>query len=253
MASDRPQSPFAGKFDFSERPPVRTLSPDEITRQLAEHRLYLETEWRQGHRANFAAADLTGHDFSRLNLRGIKMDRALLKGADFIGTRLQRANLIGAILKKARLDEADLSGARLSGANLVLASLENACLAKAEMEFAVMAKAVLPGACLRGADLSGVLLDGAVLIRADLREANLRGAGLRDARLDGTDLRMRVWVARFLSGPRCAPPICAGPTCVWQGSMAPICPTPISAEPKACRRRKSIGHAATAPQGCPKV
>jgi hypothetical protein len=133
----RPQSPFAGKLDFSARPPVRRLSPEEIERQLAEHRLYLETAWRQGHRANFASADLTGRDFSGLNLRGIRMDRALLKGADFSGARLQRANLIGAILEAARFDDADLAGARLSGANLISASLENACLAKADMEFAL--------------------------------------------------------------------------------------------------------------------
>ena len=187
--TERPQSPFAGKFDFSARPPVRTLSPDEIERQLAAHRLYLETEWRQGHRANFASADLTGRVFSGLNLRGIKMDRTLLRGADFTRAGLQRANLIGAILEEARLDDADLSGARLGGANLVSARLENACLAKVEMEFALLAKAVLRGARLRGADMSGVLLDDAVLSQADLREANLRGAGLRGARLDEADLR----------------------------------------------------------------
>src|SRR6516165_10867678 len=158
--ADRPQSPFAGQLDFSARPPVRKLSPEEIERQLAGHRLYLETEWRQGHRANFASADLTGRDFSGLNLRGIKMDRALLKGADFSSTRLQRANLIGALLEEARLDEADLSGARLSGAKLVSARLENACLAKVEMEFALLPKAVLRAACLQGADMSGALLDG---------------------------------------------------------------------------------------------
>ena len=71
--SDRPRSPFAGLADFSTRPPVRVLSADEIEQMLAEHRLYLETEWRQGHRANFASADLSGQDFSGLNLRGIKM------------------------------------------------------------------------------------------------------------------------------------------------------------------------------------
>src|SRR5689334_12812140 len=109
--ADLPRSPFAGKVDFSPRAPVRALSTDEIERQLAEHRLYLETEWRQGHRANFASADLTGRDFSGLSLRGIKMDRALLKGADFTRAGLQRANLIGAVLEEARLDDADLSGA----------------------------------------------------------------------------------------------------------------------------------------------
>src|ERR1700736_769645 len=81
--SDRPQSPFAGMADFSVRTPLRVLSPDEMERMPAEPRLYLETEYHQGPRANFSSADLTGRDFSGLNLRGIKMDRALLSGARF--------------------------------------------------------------------------------------------------------------------------------------------------------------------------
>ena len=76
---------------------------DEIERMLAEHRLYLETEYHHGHRANFSSADLTGRDFSGLNLRGIKMDRAVLRGADFTGAHLQSANLIGAILQRGVL------------------------------------------------------------------------------------------------------------------------------------------------------
>src|SRR6266446_10215941 len=136
---DRPRSPFAGMADLSVRTPVRVLSPDEIERMLAKHRLYLETEYHEGHRANFASADLTGRDFSGLNLRGVKMDRALLRGANFSGAHLQRANLVGAILQEARFDRSDLSRAGLSGAYLVSASLENACLAKADMEFAMMA------------------------------------------------------------------------------------------------------------------
>jgi uncharacterized protein YjbI with pentapeptide repeats len=111
---DRPQSPFAGMADLSARTPVRVLSSDKIERMLAEHRLYLETEYHQGHRANFSSTDLTGRDFSGLNLRGIKMDRAVLKGADFCGAHLQSANLIGAILQEACFDRADLSRARLS-------------------------------------------------------------------------------------------------------------------------------------------
>jgi hypothetical protein len=51
---DRPRSPFAGMADLSDRTPVRVLSPVEIERLLAEHRLYLETEYHEGHRANFA-------------------------------------------------------------------------------------------------------------------------------------------------------------------------------------------------------
>src|SRR5712664_2231101 len=136
-ASDMKRSLFAGMADVSARAHVRMLSRDEIEQMLAAHRLYLETEYHQGHRANFASADLSGQDFSGLNLRGIKMDRAVLRGADFTRAQLQRANLIGVISPEARFDRADLTGARLSGANLVSASLDDACLAKAEMEFAL--------------------------------------------------------------------------------------------------------------------
>jgi uncharacterized protein YjbI with pentapeptide repeats len=47
------------------------------------------------------AADLARRDFSGLNLRGVKMDRALLSGADFTGAHLQSANLVGAIAERA--------------------------------------------------------------------------------------------------------------------------------------------------------
>src|SRR5438045_4917978 len=117
--SDRPRSPFAGMADFAARTPVRVLSPDEIEQMLASHRLYVETEYHEGHRANFSSADLTGRDFSGLKLRGIKMDRAVLRGADFSGADLQSANLIGAMLQEARFDRADLSGARMRVANRV--------------------------------------------------------------------------------------------------------------------------------------
>ena len=105
--------------DLSAQRPVRELSPDEIEQMLALHRLYLETEYHEGHRANFSSTDLTGRDFSGLNLRGIKMDRAVLRGADLTGARLQSANLIGAMLQEARFDKAHSSRARLSGANFV--------------------------------------------------------------------------------------------------------------------------------------
>ena len=100
--SDRPRSPFAGMADFSARTPVRELSTDEVEQMLASHLLYLNTEYHEGHRANFSSIDLNGRDFSGLNLRGIKMDRALLKGADFTGANLQR-----------EFDRLDLAGGAL--------------------------------------------------------------------------------------------------------------------------------------------
>ena len=64
--SDLPRSPFAGMADLADRKPVRVLSHDEIERMLGGHRLYLETEYYEGHRANFASADLSRQDFSGL-------------------------------------------------------------------------------------------------------------------------------------------------------------------------------------------
>src|SRR5437899_12698349 len=94
--TDRPRSPFAGMADFSARPPVRMLSRDEIEQMLAAHRLYLETEYHQGHRANFASADLSGQDVSGLNLRGIKMYRAVLRAADFTRALICRGQISSA-------------------------------------------------------------------------------------------------------------------------------------------------------------
>jgi len=102
--SNTPRSPFAGRLDFSVPRPVRALLPDEIERMLAAHRLYVETERRQGRRADFGSTDLSGVSFSGFNLRRIKMDRAVLRGADFTGAHLERANMIGAIMLHARLE-----------------------------------------------------------------------------------------------------------------------------------------------------
>src|SRR5260221_10775353 len=137
---DKYRVPLAGLTKSSARAGPPMLSRDEIEQILAAHWLYLESERRQGCRANFGSADLTGVDFSGLNLRRVKMDRAVLRGANFTRACLQGANLVGATLHQACLDSADLSGARLSGANLVSARLENACLLHADMEFGVMAK-----------------------------------------------------------------------------------------------------------------
>src|SRR5215471_14485332 len=145
--SDRPRSPFAGMANLAERKPVRVLSRDEIEQMLALHRLYLETEYHKGHRANFASADLTGRDFSGLDLRGVKMDRVVLRAPIspelICGVAIRRDRTAG-VLRPC----GSVPGARLSGANLVSASFENICLARTEMEFALMADAVLRGAFL---------------------------------------------------------------------------------------------------------
>src|SRR5258708_33153272 len=108
--SERPRSPFAGKFDFSPRAAPRVLSLDEIGRILAAHLLYVETERRQGRRADFASADLSGMDFSALDLRRAHMAHAPRTTASLPRAHLARANHIGATLRQARAECARSSG-----------------------------------------------------------------------------------------------------------------------------------------------
>src|SRR3954447_4722838 len=100
--SDLPRSPFAGMIGSSASSEPRILSRDQVEQILSAHRLYVETERRQGRRADFGSADLSELNFSGLNLRRAKMDHAVLKGADFTRAQLQRANFIGALLPQAR-------------------------------------------------------------------------------------------------------------------------------------------------------
>jgi hypothetical protein len=74
---DRPRSPFAASTDFSARPPLRGLAHEEIEQILAAHRLYPDTERREGRRANFASANLSGMGFSSLRrvVRGPRSSR----------------------------------------------------------------------------------------------------------------------------------------------------------------------------------
>ena len=111
---------------------LRRVSREELAQILTVHRLYLETNRRQGKRGNLAATDLAGHDFSDAVLRRMKLDHALLRSANLAGADLRQANLVGSDLEHACLTRADLGGARISGANLEGAQLEGAVLIAAD-------------------------------------------------------------------------------------------------------------------------
>ena len=87
----------------SELPPLREVSPEDLQRILEAHRKWVESEGKEGQRA-----DLSGGNLQGATLRG-----ANLQGAFLIGAKLQEANLFG-----AELQEADLGGAKLQEADL---------------------------------------------------------------------------------------------------------------------------------------
>ena len=150
---------------------------------LKEHQLWLESNGRNGKKADLSNKNLIGADLEGANLRG-----ANLRGANLIG-----ANLIGANLREANLIEAYLIGAYLIGANLreaslIEASLIEASLIEANLREANLRGANLKGAYLRGANLRGANLEGAYLERANLIGADLEGTNLNTQFLGSADL-----------------------------------------------------------------
>ncbi len=105
-------------------PPV---PPEKLQEILAAHRKWVESEGKEGERANLSRAKLR-----EANLSGANLSRAYLPRADLSRADLSRADLTGAHLPRADLPRANLSGANLQGANLGLANLQGANLSGAE-------------------------------------------------------------------------------------------------------------------------
>lgn len=171
---------------------------------------------RNGSRATL---DLSSTRLCGANLRGARLDDALLVGAqldyaDLTGARLREANLAGArlsnaVLKdadlgharlmKAQLDYAEMVGADLSSANLIKAYLEgaemceatldNASLDRAHLQHADLADAELEHAELTGAHLEAANLTGAHFDHANLKDGHLERADLSSAHFDAADMR----------------------------------------------------------------
>ena len=165
---------------------------------LKEHQLWLESNGRNGKKADLSNKNLIGADLEGANLRGADLRGADLEGANLRGANLRGANLIGANLIGANLREANLIeayligayliGAYLIGANLREASLIEASLIEASLIEANLRGANLKGAYLRGANLRGANLEGAYLERANLIGADLEGTNLNTQFLGSADL-----------------------------------------------------------------
>ncbi len=167
--------------ETQDRPPLRYLlrevSPEELEKILEAHRKWVESEGKEGKRADLFAANLPGINLFRANLQGADLDLANLQGAALGGANLQNADL----------HQANLQGANLSSANLQGAFLSRANFQGAALDFANLQKAALSEANFQGADL-----DLANLQEADLRGAYLQGAALLFANLQGADLRYHI-------------------------------------------------------------
>ena len=98
---------------------------------LARHKIWLDSDGREGYRANLA-----DRDFSGAALCNLTFEKANLRGADFRGADLRNANLRDTDLHGARFDGTDLRGADARGANITNSSFRRGMLGSTTEGFA---------------------------------------------------------------------------------------------------------------------
>ncbi len=106
----------------SEPRPLREVSPEELKNILEAHRKWVESEGKEGERADLFEANLQEADLFEANLQGAYLHRADLQGADLREANLQKARLSFAQLQGTDLQGADLRWADLRGSNGLTAS-----------------------------------------------------------------------------------------------------------------------------------
>ena len=90
----------------------------ELQKILADHKRWVESDGKEGERANLRKAILQEADLHEVNLQGADLEDAHLSVADLMGTNLRLANLKRADFWMADMKNTILQGAELQGANL---------------------------------------------------------------------------------------------------------------------------------------
>ena len=109
------------------------MKQSELKAILKDHKLWFQSDGKQGKRADLRGTDLGVAYLQDVNLAGADLEGANLTGADLTDASLYGANLTDADLARANLCNANLTDADLHGANLTGANLTGADLTGVEM------------------------------------------------------------------------------------------------------------------------
>ena len=129
------------------------MEASKLKEILGQHKLWIETNGKQGERANLKGAFLYNAILYDANLEDANLEDANLYRANLSTVNFSGADLTGAYLKGTILCNANLKDVNLRGANLGDANLEYANLWRANLT-----DANLSGAILRGANLTDAIL-----------------------------------------------------------------------------------------------
>ena len=111
---------------------LRRISKKKLAEVLHEHEKWLDSNGKEGKRA-----DLSYRNLKKADLSGANLSEAYLSRADLFKADLSGANLLGANLSGANLFGANLSGANLHYAYLCNTKLENVKYDDATQYFAL--------------------------------------------------------------------------------------------------------------------
>jgi uncharacterized protein YjbI with pentapeptide repeats len=203
-------------------------TPEVLSKVLKDHELWIESNGRDGTRADLSHGNLSNLDLQGVNLWSADLEGAYLAGANMTNAVLgfdgQKAEQVSKapgkyLLAPARIGQitvTDANGRIIAESppvpdrtNLRGASLWNAILHKADLDSADLSKTTLSGADLsnadlRGADLTEANLAGAILDGSNVSNANLDRALFEPISLSaivGSETAKNLYSIRFQSNP----------------------------------------------------
>ena len=167
----------------------KTITMDELDEALALHRDWVNSNGKNGVRADFSDVDFAHSDLYVPFLAGVDFSQTICRGANFSGLKMDdyarfwACDLSGACFAGASVDEAnfvdtDLSHADFSGARLCGASFRSAKLDGCNFSKVFAPRADFSSVSAHDADFSGAHLPRAKTLGADFSGANLMAADL---------------------------------------------------------------------------
>lgn len=154
-----------------------------VKARVEQHKLWLESNGKEGSRFQAQNENLTGIDFSRKDLRKAEFRSCILDYCNFYASNLSdKATLMSCSIKKARLDNADFSSAVLIKCQITDSSFRNAKFSDAHIEGTYRRNT---GGTLSNNNFENCLFDKAVFI-----EMNLYGSLFKGARIELTSFNI---------------------------------------------------------------
>ena len=132
---------------------MRRVEQEELNKLIKLHKIWLDSNGKQGDRLVLINCNLRGSNLSMSDLKGSDLSMSDLKGSNLRGSNLSMSDLRVSDLRESNLSESNLRGSNLRGSNLSMSDLKGSNLSESDLR----------GSNLRGSDLSGSKITNTIL------------------------------------------------------------------------------------------